>query len=72
MNHIIPELGGYDASLISAKQIEEFLAVKLKKENLSPKTVSDILCVLKQIFAYVENQNVKVTCNFNNICIRQE
>ena len=71
-NHIIPELGGYDASLISAKQIEVFLSEKLNKENLSPKTVNDILCVMKLIFSYIESQNVKITCNFNNICVRQE
>ncbi len=71
-NHIIPELGGYDASLISSKQIETFLSVKLDKEKLSTKTVTDILCVLKLIFSYIENQNVKTNCNFNNICIHQE
>lgn len=71
-NHIIPELGGYNAALISSKQVEDFLSVKLNKDNLSPKTVSDILCVLKQIFAYVESQNLQVSCNFNNICVRQE
>lgn len=71
-NHIISELGGYNAALISSKQVEDFLFVKLNKDNLSPKTVSDILCVLKQIFAYVESQKVQVSCNFNNICVRQE
>ncbi len=71
-NHIIPELGGYDASLINGKQIENFLSAKLNQENLSPKTVNDILCVLKLIFSYIESQNVKTNCNFNNICVRQE
>ncbi|MCM1228044.1 MAG: site-specific integrase [Clostridium sp.] len=71
-NHIIPELGGYNASLISVKQVENFLSVKLNTENLSPKTVNDILCVLKLVFSYVESQNVKTNCNFNNICVRQE
>ena len=71
-NHIIPEFGGYDASLISSKQIEEFLVAKLNKEELSPKTVNDILWVLKLIFSYIESQNVKTNCNFNNICVRQE
>lgn len=70
-NHIIPELGGYDAALISSKQIEVFLSEKLNKENLSPKTVSDMLCVLKQIFAYVESQNVKINCNFSSISVHQ-
>ncbi len=71
-NHIIPELGGYDASLISGKQIESFLLMNLNRENLSPKTVSDILCVLKQVFTYIESHNVKTNCNFHNICVRQE
>ena len=71
-NHIISELGGYDASLISSKQIEKFLSLKLDKESLSPKTVSDILCVLKQVFTYIESQNVKTNCNFHNICVRQD
>lgn len=71
-NHIIPDFGGYDASLISGKQVEAFLSVKLDNEKLSPKTVNDILCVLKLIFSYIESQNVKINCNFNNICVRQE
>lgn len=70
-NHIISELGGYDASLISSKQVEGFLSVKLDEENLSPKTVNDILCVIKLIFAYVESQNVKINCNFSGISVRQ-
>lgn len=71
-NHIIPELGGYDASLISSKQVEEFLSLKLDKERLSSKTVNDILCVLKLIFSYIKGQSVKTNCNFHNICVRQE
>ncbi len=71
-NHIIPELGGYDALLINGKQIENFLSAKLNQENLSPKTVNDILCVVKLIFSYIECQNVKTNCNFNNICVHQE
>ncbi len=71
-NHIMPELGGYDASLISGKQIENFLSMKLNEENLSPKTVNDILCVLKLIFSS-ESVAVKaaIEARFATVAIQQ-
>lgn len=70
-NHIIPSLGGYNAALISDILIEDFLAKKLDTEQLSPRTVNGILCVLKQIFVYIEGLGVMINCNFSNISVHQ-
>ena len=69
-NHIIPELGGFNIDKISTQLIERFIAGKL--ENLSPKTVNDILSVMKQIFAYADDCGCKTICNFALLSVRQE
>lgn len=70
-NHIIPSLGGCNAALIGEVLVEDFLAKKLDTEQLSAQTVSGILCVLKQIFTYIEGLGVRTNCNFSNISVHQ-
>lgn len=71
-HHILPEFGRLNINLISEKIIESFLADKLNNQQLSPKTVNDILCVLKQIFSFAEATGINIICNFSHIHIRQQ
>jgi len=55
--HILPHLGKYQASKISTEFIEQFVykLIKPKKDggfNLSPKTVEDILIIIKSILRF--------------------
>lgn len=56
-NHIKPHLGGLDASALNSLIIEEFSHDLLFSENLSVKTVTDILSQLKSILKYVSKQS---------------
>ncbi len=71
-NHILPVFAGLNISLISVELIENFLADRLNNHKFSSKTVKDILCVLKQIFAFAEESGANVICNFDHIHIRQK
>lgn len=51
-NHIKPYLGKYSANIISSKLIGEFSNRLLYEEKLSPKTVKDILVLLKSIVKF--------------------
>ena len=74
--HIRPALGQYSLSKISTQQIESFIQDQLtsgrvdSKGGLSPKTVTDILTVLKASFAYAQNNGLLVTCNLQGISIK--
>lgn len=49
--HIIPKLGGCNVQALSSVLIEQF-EHELLKENFSPKTVRDILIILRSILKY--------------------
>lgn len=75
--HILPEFGEYSVSKIQTVMIEQFTSHQLQegrldgRGGLSPKTVNDILSILREIFLYAENRNVPVTCQIKEIHIRQ-
>lgn len=71
-HHIPPEFSRLNFNLISEKIIESFLADKLGNQQFSPKTVNDILCMLKQIFSFAEANGLNILCNFSHIHIRQQ
>lgn len=54
--HIKPKLGGCFPLAFSSRLIEEFQAELLCKDQLAPKTVKDILVVLRSILAYTAKQ----------------
>ncbi|MCQ2050504.1 MAG: site-specific integrase [Candidatus Saccharibacteria bacterium] len=51
-NHIEPKLGGCFVSAINSFIVEKFSQELLAEEGLSPKTVKDILVLLKSILTY--------------------
>lgn len=56
-NHIKPHLGGCFAESITSVLVEQFGYDLMHIENLSAKTVKDILVVLHAILTYVEKQS---------------
>lgn len=59
--HIIPGLGELKITDISSIVVEQFSQVLLDEKKLSPKTVKDILVVLRSIIAYTDkNTNVEL------------
>lgn len=55
--HIIPGLGRMKITEITSIAIEEFSQMLLTEKELSPKTVKDILVVLRSIIAYTDKNS---------------
>lgn len=55
-NHIKPKLGGYYVHAITSVHVEEFSQSLLCEDKMSPKTVKDILTVLRSILKYSARQ----------------
>ena len=76
-NHIRPALGKYIIEEISTSLLEQFLYQKLQKGKLdgsgglSPKSVSDILVVIKESFKYAQSYGVISVCNFDGISLKK-
>ena len=70
-NQILPVFEKMNIEMITTNFVERFLQSKLEVQGLSPKTVNDILCVLKLIFSYAEDCGVRTVCNFSHLHIRQ-
>lgn len=77
-NHISPELGKYLVCKISTSRMEEFVTQKLKNGRLdgngglSPKSMSDILIVIKESFKYAQAHGELVLCCFDGISFRKK
>lgn len=74
--HIKPHLGRYQLSRISTSKIEGFLEYLLSKGRLdgtgglSPKTVTDILAIIKNTMEYARCQNMAVICNLAKLSVK--
>ena len=74
--HIKPHLGRYQLSKISTQQIEVFLEHLLSEGRLdgtgglSPKTVTDILAIIKNTMEYARCQNMAVICNLAKLSVK--
>lgn len=66
-NHIIPILGKVHMNNLSNGDICHLLYAD---EMLAPKTLSDILCVLKMIYSYAKSAGCKGCAQLNEISIR--
>ena len=71
--HINPELGKYPINKISTPLMENFVSNKLNsgrldgKGGLSPKTMSDMLTIIKESFKYAQTAGVITICRFDGI-----
>lgn len=76
--HIKPYLGRYQLSKISTQQIEGLVEHLLSEGRLdgtgglSPKTVTDILTIIKNTMAYARCQNIAVACNLEKLSIKSK
>lgn len=75
-NYILPHLGGRLICDLSYDTFEHFCSQLLtsggaQKNGLSPKTVSDIIVLLRSILQYAENKGAALACNAKSITIRQ-
>lgn len=69
-NHIIPELGAVSVVGLDTETLSLFCHRKLTNDKLSPKTVKDILSVIKAVCKYAESMGYICTCDFRSIHIR--
>lgn len=76
-NHIKPDLGKYPISKISTSLMEQFAFHKLQggridgHGGLSPKSMSDILVIIKESFKYAQSYGVIVICSFDRISFKK-
>lgn len=76
-NHIKPDLGKYPISKISTSLMEQFVSHKLQdgridgSGGLSPKSMSDIMVIVKESFKYAQSYGVIVICSFERIVFKK-
>lgn len=77
-SHIKPQLGVYPIGKISTQLIEGYIEHKLSSGRLtnggtlSPKTVTDILTVIKSSIEYARYNNINVICNLGKLSIKKK
>ena len=76
--HILPSLGRYELRQINTHLIEKFIGEKLqegrldKQGSLSPKTVTDIVTIIKSSIKYAQYNNLLTNCNLQHITIKKK
>lgn len=76
-SHINPELGKYPIHKIGTPLMESFVSNKLKcgrldgNGGLSPKTMSDMLTIIKESFQYAQALGTLTICRFDGISFKQ-
>lgn len=70
IKHILPELGNYHLHQIDNKVINTFCHSKLQNCALSPKTVKDLLSVIKLIIKFAKKFDVLCSCDFDSVSIK--
>lgn len=76
-NHIKPDLGKYPISKISTSLMVQFVSHKLQggridgNGGLSPKSMSDILVIVKESFKYAQSYGIIVNCSFDRISFKK-
>lgn len=74
---IIPALGKYPINKIGTSMMENFVSNKLThgrldgNGGLSPKTMSDMLTIIKESFKYAQVSGALTVCRFDGICFKQ-
>lgn len=76
--HIRPYLGKYHLSKISTQLVEGYIEQQLisgrldRSGALSPKTVTDILTIIKSTIEYARYKNLYVICNLSKLTIKKK
>ncbi len=75
-NHIVPVIGNYKIQMLDTVIIRQFADEKLTngklkgKGGLSPKTVKDILSVIRLVIIYANNIGITCNCRLDGINIK--
>lgn len=76
--HIKPQLGKYQLSRLSTEIIETFVKTQLSNGRLdntgglAPKTVTDILTIIKSTIEYADYKGLPVICNLSKLTIKKK
>lgn len=76
--HIKPQLGKYQLSMLSTEIIESFIEFELTEGRLdntgglAPKTVADILTIIKNTIEYARYKGLPVICNLSRLTIKKK
>lgn len=77
-SHIRPALGQFPLGKISTQLIESFIQQQLltgridNKGGLSPKTVTDMLAIIKESIGYAQDNGISVICNPQRITVKKK
>lgn len=77
-SHIRPHLGNWQVSQLTTQRIEGFITDQLKngrldhRGGLSPKTVTDMLTMIKSTMDYASYHNYDVSCNLKKLSIKKK
>ncbi len=77
-SHIRPALGQFPLSKISTQLVESFIQQQLLagrldgKGGLSPKTVTDMLTIIKESMGYARDNEIAVICNLQKITVKKK
>ncbi len=70
--HIIPELGLFDIEVLDNNLVQEFINQKLSSEKyrLSPKSIRELISIIKNTLAYAENYGFQSKCKCELLIVR--
>lgn len=70
--HIIPKLGSFDIKILDNNIVQRFINQKLSAEkcSLSPKSVRELVNIIKNTLAYAENYDFQSKCKCELLIVR--
>lgn len=70
--HIIPKLGSFDIKILDNNLVQKFINQKLSAEkcSLSPKSVRELVNIIKNTLAYAENYGFQSKCKCELLIVR--
>lgn len=70
--HIIPKLGSFDIKILDNNIVQRFINQKLSAEkcSLSPKSVRELVNIIKNTLAYAENYGFQSKCKYELLIVR--
>ena len=77
-SHIKPQLGDYKLSMLSTEIIEDFIENQLvegrldRTGGLAPKTVIDLLAIIKSTIEYAQYKGFPVICNLSRLSVKRK
>lgn len=77
-SHIKPQLGDYKLSMLSTEIIENFIENQLvegqldRTGGLAPKTVIDLLAIVKSTIGYAQYKGFPVICNLSRLSVKRK